>query len=149
VDNESMEARDVSIRIARFNDIGRIATAYSAWGYGGGITPDDTAWVAEAADELIGVVRVAPEHGILVLRGMRIADQWQRRGIGSRLLTSVGSWLDEARICYCVPYTHLVHFYGQIGFVEIAADAAPTFLSSRVAEYKRRSLDVLIMMRSA
>jgi GNAT superfamily N-acetyltransferase len=143
-----MEAKDVSIRIARSDDISRIATAYSQWGYGGGITPADTAWLAEAAGELIGVVRVAPEHGTLVLRGMRIADEWQRLCIGTRLLTAVGSWLDEGRQCYCVPYTHLVHFYGQIGFVEIANAAAPNFLRSRVAGYKDRSLDVLIMRRS-
>jgi GNAT superfamily N-acetyltransferase len=118
VDDESMEAKDVSIQIVCSNDISRIATAYSQWGYGGGITPADTAWLAEAAGELIGVVRVAPEHGTLVLRGMRIAEQWQRLGIGTRLLAAVGSWLDEGRKCYCVPYTHLVHFYGQIGFVE-------------------------------
>jgi hypothetical protein len=83
VDDGSMEAKDVSIRIARSNDISRIATAYSEWRYGGGITPADTAWLADAAGELIGVVRVAPEHGTLVLRGMRIAEQWQRRGIGN------------------------------------------------------------------
>ena len=82
-----MEAKDVSIMIARSNDISRITAAYSEWGYGGGIMPADTAWVAEAAGELIGVVRVAPEHGTLVLRGMRIAEHWQRLGIGTRLLT--------------------------------------------------------------
>jgi GNAT superfamily N-acetyltransferase len=148
MDDESMEAKDVTIRIARFDDIGKIAAAYSDWGYGAGIALDDTAWLAEAAGELIGVVRVAPEYGTLVLRGMRIAEQWRRLGIGSRMLTTVGSWLD-GRKCYCVPYTHLVHFYGQIGFVEIATAAAPTFLSSRVTEYKHRSLDVLIMVRVA
>ena len=147
VNDENMEARDVSIWIAGSNDISRIAAAYIEWGYGGGIAPDDTAWAAEAAGELIGVVRVAPEHGTLVLRGMRIAEQWQRLGIGTQLLTSVSSWLGEGRKCYCVPYTHLVHFYGQIGFVEIATDAAPAFLGSRVAKYKQRSLDVVIMVR--
>jgi GNAT superfamily N-acetyltransferase len=141
-----MDAKDVSIRIAGPIDIGRIAGAYSKWGYGGGIAPADTAWLAEAAGELIGVVRVAPEHGSLVLRGMRVAEQWQGLGIGTRLLTSVGSWLGE-RTCYCVPYTHLVRFYGQIGFVEIAT--APDFLSSRVAGYKELSLDVVIMARPA
>jgi GNAT superfamily N-acetyltransferase len=144
-----MEAKSVSIRIARSNDISSIAAAYSEWGYGGGISPADTAWLAEAANELVGVVRVAPEHDTLVLRGMRIAEQWQRRGIGTRLLTAVGSWLDEGRKCYCVPYSHLVRFYGQIGFVEIATAAAPAFLSSRGAGYKHRSLDVLIMVRFA
>jgi GNAT superfamily N-acetyltransferase len=142
-----MEAGDVSVRIARSDEIGRISAAYSEWGYGGGITPADTAWLAEAAGELIGVVRVAPEHGTLVLRGMRIAEEWRGLGVGTRMLTAVGSWLGD-RKCYCVPYAHLVHFYGQIGFVEIDPADAPSFLSSRVAEYKQRSLDVLIMVIS-
>jgi GNAT superfamily N-acetyltransferase len=148
MDDESVETKDIAIRIARFDDIGRIAAAYSEWGCGGGIDPNDTAWLAELADELIGVVRVAPEHGTFVLRGMRIAGQWRRLGIGARMLTAVASWLN-GRKCYCVPYTHLVHFYGQIWFVEVATAAAPAFLRSRVTEYKSRSLDVLIMVRSA
>ena len=142
-----MGAKDVSIRVARFDDISRIAAAYLEWGYGAGIAPDDTAWLAEIAGELIGVVRVAPEQGTLVLRGMRIAEQWRQLGIGTRMLNAVASWLD-GRKCYCVPYAHLVHFYGQIGFVEIATAGAPTFLGSRVTEYERRSLDVVIMVRS-
>jgi hypothetical protein len=68
MDDESVETKDIAIRIARFDDIGRIAAAYSEWGCGGGIDPNDTAWLAELADELIGVVRVAPEHGTFVLR---------------------------------------------------------------------------------
>ena len=141
-----MGETDVAIRIARSNDIGRIAAAYSEWGYGGGITPADTAWLAEAAGELIGVVRVAPEHGTLVLRGMRIAVPWRRLGVGTRMLTTVGLWLGD-RKCYCIPYSQLVRFYGQIDFVEIAASAVPAFLGSRVAEYKHSSLDVVIMVR--
>jgi GNAT superfamily N-acetyltransferase len=148
VDDGRMEAADVAIRIARFDDMSRIAAAYSEWGYGGGIVPADTAWLAEVAGELIGVVRVAPEHGTLVLRGMRIAERWRRLDIGTRMLTAVGSWLGD-RTCYCVPYTHLVPFYGQRGFVEIAASAAPAFLSSRIAEYRHSSLDVVIMVRTA
>jgi N-acetylglutamate synthase-like GNAT family acetyltransferase len=97
--------------------------------------------------ELIGIVRVAPEQGTLVLRGMRIAEQWRQLGMGTRMLDAVALWLGY-RKCYCVPYAHLVRFYGQIGFVEVAPATAPTFLSSRVTEYKRRSLDVIIMVRS-
>ena len=143
-----MEAKDVGIRIACPDDIGRIAATYLEWGYSAGIAPDNTAWLAEMAGDLIGIVRVAPEHGTLVLRGMRIAEQWRQLGIGTRMLNAVASWLD-GRECYCVPYVHLVHFYGQIGFVEIATAAAPAFLGSRVTEYQRRSLDVLIMVRRA
>ena len=49
--DESMEAKDVAIRIAHFDDIGKIAAAYSNWGYFGGIAPIDTAWLAEVAGE--------------------------------------------------------------------------------------------------
>jgi N-acetylglutamate synthase-like GNAT family acetyltransferase len=148
VNDKSTEEADVAIRIAHVNDISRVAAAYSKWGYGGGIVLNDTAWIAEVAGEVIGIVRIAPEHGTLVLRGMRIAEQWRRRRIGSRMLVTLGSWLNE-RECYCVPYTHLRPFYGQIGFVEISASAAPSFLRSRVVEYKRNSLDVVVMVRSA
>jgi GNAT superfamily N-acetyltransferase len=143
-----VEAKHAAIRIARPDDISRITAAYLEWGYGGGIASGDTAWLAEMAGDLIGIVRVAPEHGTWVLRGMRIAEQWRQLGIGTRMLNAVASWLN-GRECYCVPYAHLVHFYGQIEFVEIAAAAAPAFLGDRVAEYKRRSLDVLIMVRPA
>ncbi|HXJ40980.1 MAG TPA: GNAT family N-acetyltransferase [Bryobacteraceae bacterium] len=138
----------VTIRIAHSCELNRILAAYKNWGYGGGITPDDTAWLAEVATELIGIVRVAPECDILILRGMRIAEQWQRRGIGGQMLRIVAEWLGK-RECYCVPYTHLVHFYGQIGFVETEAAAAPSFLALRLDEYTRRSLDVTIMVRPA
>ena len=136
----------VTIRMAHSNDLSRMLAAYQAWDYGGGIALDDTAWLAEVGEELIGVVRIAPESGALVLRGMRIAEQWRGRGVGSQMLHIVAAWLGK-RECYCVPYAHLVDFYGQIGFVEIAPAAAPSFLVSRLEEYSRRGLNVTIMAR--
>ncbi len=143
-----MEANHVAIRIAPAHDLARILSTYTEWGYGAGVGPDDTSWLAEAADELIGVVRVASENDTLVLRGMQIAERWRRRGIGTRMLKAVAAWLDE-RKCYCVPYAHLIHFYGQVGFVEIKPEAAPAFLASRLAEYRHRSLNVVLMERPA
>jgi GNAT superfamily N-acetyltransferase len=134
--------------MAGSHDILRIAAAYAAWGYGGGIVHRDTAWVAELSGEVIGTVRVAPEHGTLVLRGMQVAERWQGTGIGTRLLAAVGSWLDD-RTCYCIPYAHLKRFYERIGFCEIAVSTAPSFLAVRTADYKKRGLDVLIMVRCA
>jgi GNAT superfamily N-acetyltransferase len=134
------------IRIAQANELGRVLAAYRNWSYGRGIAPDDTTWIAEAEGELIGVVRIAPERSTLVLRGMRIAEPWQRRGIGSRMLNTIAGWLDGNE-CYCVPYSHLLDFYGQVGFVEITPSAAPDFLTARLAEYRRQALSVIIMKR--
>ncbi len=128
-------------------DLGQITRTYESWGYSGGIKPEDTAWLALSGDELVGIVRVAPEKGTLVLRGMCIAEGWQRQGIGKRLLDAIAVWL-ENRECYCVPYNHLLAFYGRIGFIEIPADVAPAFLATRLREYTRRGLHVTVMCRS-
>jgi GNAT superfamily N-acetyltransferase len=142
-----METTDVRITIAGVDDICRIATAYAAWGYSGGITPEDTAWLAEISGNVVGTVRIAPEHGTLVLRGMQVAEQWRGLGLGTRLLHAVASWLDNRR-CYCIPYAHLEPFYGQAGFRRIPGSAAPPFLADRTAHYTQRGLDVRIMVRS-
>jgi GNAT superfamily N-acetyltransferase len=137
-----------TIQVAQPSDLKRIITAYEIWGYQRGIAPGDTVWMAEAADELVGVVRVAPENGTLVLRGMRIAELWRRQGIGSAMLRVVAAWLG-GRECFCVPYSHLIGFYGQIGFVETPSAAVPAFLAARLAEYKDSGLDVTVMRRPA
>jgi GNAT superfamily N-acetyltransferase len=142
----ALDTMNVTVRLAQRADLERIRNAYETWGYGGGINSEDVAWLAEVVDELIGVVRVAPENGILVLRGMRIAEQWRRRGVGTRMLDVVGEWLGS-RECYCVPYAHLIEFYGQIGFVEVAPAATPSFLAARLTEYRYRALNVTIMVR--
>jgi GNAT superfamily N-acetyltransferase len=136
----------ITVQIAKISDLNRILAAYERWNYQRGIGPDDTVWVAESAGELIGAVKIEPGNNTLVLRGMRVADQWRRHGIGSQMLQAIASWLGK-RECYCVPYVHLVAFYGQIGFVEMAPTAAPSFLAERWAEYQRRSLRVTIMVR--
>lgn len=136
----------VHIRIATASDIDRIGAAYRSWNYSPGITPGDTIWLAETEHELIGAVRIVTEHGTLVLRGMRIAEQRRRQGIGSAMLRASADWLG-ARECYSVPYTHLIDFYGRIGFVEIAPALAPAFLAARLEDYRSRGLEVIIMFR--
>lgn len=137
---------NATIRIAQAADLEHVLTTYERWGYKRGVAPGDTVWMAEAAGELIGVVRIAPENGSLVLRGMRIAEPWRRRGVGSAMLHVMGAWLG-GRECFCVPYSHLTEFYGQIGFVEMAPTAAPVFLADRLAEYTGSGLDVTLMRR--
>jgi GNAT superfamily N-acetyltransferase len=136
------------IRIGQTSDTNRILSLYESLGYRQGIARDDTVWIAEASGEPIGIVRIAPEFGVLVLRGMRVAEPWRRRGIGTQMLRAVDTWVD-GRACYCVPYSHLPSFYGQIGFKEITPESAPPFLAARLNDYKQRGLDVILMARLA
>ncbi len=143
------------IRIASAAEQDRVRAAYEALGYWKEIKLDsaDTVWLAEYAGEIVGIVRVAAEHGTLVLRGMRVLQSFQRQRIGTRLLQSIAASLGE-RECYCIPYSHLIGFYRQVGFVEIEPGADPSvepsvaaFLSARLAEYRRNGLDVTVMRR--
>src|ERR1051326_3107574 len=88
----------------------------------------DRFFISEMDGELVGVVRLALEEGALVLRGMRVRADMQRRGIGTRLLADVVAALGSQK-CYCIPYRWLISFYAQAGFVEVARDEVPPFLA--------------------
>ena len=140
------QANNIAFRIAAPEEYPRIEAVYVAWGYRGGVLPTDVVYLSEANGELIGIVRRTCEYGLVMLRGMYVAPQKRRRGIGSQLLARFVSDLDDV-ICFCVPLAHLQTFYGQGGFVPIPDQAAPEFLRDRMAKYRGDGLDVLVMRR--
>ena len=141
-----MQVSETQIRIARPDEHSRVLAVYAALGYRRTIDSADTVWLAESAEEAVGIVRVAAEQGTLVLRGMRIAEPVRRQRLGTRMLRVIAAWLQD-RECYCVPYPHLVGFYGQIGFTVIEPAAAPVFLAERLVDYQRSGEDVILMRR--
>ena len=70
-------------------DISRVLNFYAERCYGGGIRPEDAVLLAEHDGELIGIVRLTTEEGVVVLRGMQVHPRFQRQGIGKRLLAAV------------------------------------------------------------
>jgi GNAT superfamily N-acetyltransferase len=136
----------VDVRIGSADDQARARAAYESWGYRGGVQAGDTLFLAEQGGELVGVVRLTLEEGTRMLRGMQVAPHARRRGVGSRLLHALVSCLGGEE-CYCVPYAHLVGFYGQEGFAVRPLEEAPAFLVRRVADYRRDGLDVTVMRR--
>ena len=136
----------VTIREALPTDMSDVLGFYEAAGYRGAVTERAVVVLARLEGEIAGLVRLEPEQGTLVLRGMQVRVDHQRHGIGMALLGAVASRLRD-RSCYCVPYTHLRAFYGRIGFVEVQGKALPHFLSARAEEYRRRGLDVIVMGR--
>jgi GNAT superfamily N-acetyltransferase len=127
----------VEIRRATAADLPRVRAFYAEWRYAGEVQPADAVFVAADGPALLGVVRLAAEHGTAVLRGMRVAVVAQRQGIGTRLLDALVGVLDR-RECYCIPYAHLVGFYGQAGFRVRGPGDAPAFLAERLARYQAR-----------
>jgi N-acetylglutamate synthase-like GNAT family acetyltransferase len=127
----------IEVRRAMAEDISRALNFYAERRYSGGIRPEDAVLLAERDGELVGVVRLAAEEGVVVLRGMQIHPKFQRQGIGGRLLATVAQELD-GRVCFCIPYAHLVGFYGGIGFHVIEPAKAPTILRLRLERYQNR-----------
>jgi GNAT superfamily N-acetyltransferase len=138
----------LEIRRAVAEDIPRAREFYAERQYGGGLQPGDTVLLAEQDGELVGIVRLVPEEGTTVLRGMQIHPSVQRQGIGKQLLSAVAQVLGE-RACFCIPYAHLVDFYGSIGFGTIDPSKAPAFLGSRLEGYRNRGdgKEYLLMFR--
>jgi GNAT superfamily N-acetyltransferase len=141
---QRVSPESAALRFARTADLPRVLSAYAAWGYAREIRPADTVLLVEREDELLGMVRIAPEHGTLVLHGMQVAPAWRRRGVGTRLLEASVRWL-AGRECYCVPYAHLDGFYGRTGFLPCAPAEAPGFLVERLEACRDSGRDVTLL----
>jgi N-acetylglutamate synthase-like GNAT family acetyltransferase len=126
----------VRVRRAHPADLPRVRARYAAWRYGSDVALDDTAFIAEDDEALVGLVRLVQEQGVLVLRGMRVVAERQRQGVGTRLLHALVADVGT-EACFCIPYPHLVGFYGRGGFVEIDPADAPAFLGERLTAYRR------------
>ena len=90
------QAAAAAIRVATSGDRSRVEALYAELGYRRGVDAADRLVLAEADGHLIGVVRLAREHGTTVLRGMRVLPAHQRRGVGSALLVAVAAELGPA-----------------------------------------------------
>lgn len=127
----------LTVRRARPDEFNEVMEFLRENGYPLEVNPADTFYAAIDQGVMVGVVRLAREFGITVLRGMRVAPSHQRRGIGTRLIRLLEEDLNGTE-CYCIPYAHLIEFYGQIGFRVLDTSDAPPHLSERIAGYRAR-----------
>ncbi|PYL91789.1 MAG: hypothetical protein DMF16_01440 [Verrucomicrobia bacterium] len=93
----------IEVRRAMAEDISRVLKFYAERRYSVGIRPEDALLLAEHDGELIGIVRLTTEEGVVVLRGMQVHPRFQRPG------------------------KHLVSFYGGIGFHVMEPRRHPPF----------------------
>jgi GNAT superfamily N-acetyltransferase len=120
---------------------------YEQWGYGGGIGADDVVFAAQHEDAVVGLVRRAAEGGTTMLRGMYVAPDFRRRGVGTGLLAAFVDHLHGTE-CFCIPFAHLTGFYGRAGFALLPESAAPAMLFERLRTYRSEGHQVVLMRRA-
>jgi N-acetylglutamate synthase-like GNAT family acetyltransferase len=136
----------MTINLAKLHDTEAIKTFYSQCGYGGSLNKEDRVLIAQLGEEIIGAVRLCPDNGFSVLRGMQILAPFQRQGIGTQLLRACTEQLVD-QVCYCIPWQHLRSFYQQVGFQEVSPVEVPALLRERFDGYIVRGMNVIIMGR--
>ena len=136
----------VKVERVRPDERAQVAAFYKTAGYGAKIAHTDVTLAAKCRGELVGVVRLCDEDGVIVLRGMQVAPAFQRQGVGRTLLEHCAPYLDR-NVAYCLPYDHLVQFYGQAGFQPAATTGLPPFLVQRLASYIVSGHKVVAMRR--
>ena len=137
-----------SISAVDARDFPQVAALYRECGYHGGIADADTAFAAKVSDTVVAAVRLCPEGGVTVLRGMQVLPAYQRQGIGSKLLRECVPHLN-ASTAYCLPYSHLAAFYGAIGFITVDQATLPQFLQERQLGYVSSGIGTIAMSRMA
>ena len=134
------------VTVASTSEFPEVATFYATCGYDGGISQADTVLVSRICGQLVGVVRLCPQEGVVVLRGMQVHPAFRRQGVGSGLLSACIPFLNAGRT-FCLPYTHLVSFYGGAGFSIVEPSELPAFLAARLSSYLASGQQVLAMCR--
>lgn len=119
---------------------------YESVGYSGKVKDSDIVISARENNEIAGLVRLCEEEGVLVLRGLYVAEKMRGIGIGKRLLQAGVESIGK-KDCWGIPFRSLMSFYSSAGFSEHSDADAPSFLVQRRDEYRSRGLDVVIAKR--
>jgi predicted N-acetyltransferase YhbS len=135
-----------TITQAKPHDAKDIEAFYRQCGYGGGLSEKDLILIAQSEAKIVGAVRLCPETGFFVLRGMQVLAPFQRQGIGKQLLRSCTEQLVD-RVCYCIPWQHLRLFYQKAGFQEVLPSKVPILLRERFNNYIFKEMSVILMCR--
>jgi N-acetylglutamate synthase-like GNAT family acetyltransferase len=142
----NLQSNMMTINLAKPHNTEDIKVFYSQCGYGGGLNKEDVILIAQLEQKIIGAVRLCPDNGFSVLRGMQILPPFQRQGIGTQILQSCTEQLVE-QVCYCIPWQHLHSFYLQAGFQEVSPVEVPALLRKRFDDYISRGMNVILMGR--
>jgi len=130
------------------SELNELSDFYVKCGYGGTFDGSDDVFYVVENDRLSGVVRIALENGILILRGMQVLPTLRGKQIGRKLLRYMVDNISLIKApCYCLPHNHLIRFYGDAGFIIAEPIDVPDFLIKRQLKYTKQGLNIEVMVR--
>lgn len=139
---------EVEIRKLTDDEFFLAQSFYQTVGYKQAVRPENKFFGAVDGGELVGLVRLALEENVWVLRGMQIKPSHQFFGIGTRLIKLLEHEI-KSTTSFCLPHGWLEGFYGQIGFRKVEAlSGVPAFLAKRIAENQKKYPHLILMKRS-
>jgi N-acetylglutamate synthase-like GNAT family acetyltransferase len=147
-----LKTEDLQIQIRPGHDVKNAVDAfYSKNDSQGKARADDIFFLALRKDsEIVGCVRFCVEENTPLLRTMMIDPNYRRQKIGLKLLNHFENYLVQNKIqnTFCIPYSHLENFYGQIGFNKVSDDQMPSFLFERINSYRLKGKSFFCMRRA-
>ena len=136
----------LKISQAKLHDAENIKAFYNQCGYGGDLSEEALIFIAQLEERIVGAVRLCPNTGFFVLRGMQVLALFQGQGVGTQLLQACTEQLAD-QVGYCIPWQHLKSFYQQVGFQEVSPIEVPDLLCKRFNNYISRGMNVILMRR--
>lgn len=123
---------------------------YKETGYQGTARGNDIVFVLREHGKIIAAVRLCPgnegEHDWLLLRGLWVRPERQRRGLASALMTHVVSYITNRKV-WCYPDKPLEHFYARYGFETIDPVSMDSFILGPFEAYIRAGREIVTMVR--
>lgn len=121
----------IVLREMSTSELTAVRSFYRDVGYGGRARSSDRVVSALDGVGIVAALRLCEEESCLVMRGVYVAADRRSQGIGTSLVRFAEQWF-HARDIWCLPYAHLVPFYGRFGFSQVSENEAPEFLRARL-----------------
>ena len=120
---------------------------YKACHYSAKAGRGERVYVMRRGTDILAALRLVPKaDGYFFLRSMCVHPNHRRQGLGQQLLDGILPVLDQDA-CYCYPFSHLLAFYGRIGFELRQPDAVSAEIREPFQRYLAQGRDIAIMVR--
>lgn len=80
------------------------------------------------------------------LRGVYVDEHYRKQALGSQLMRGIHQTLTNEDTVFAFPYAHLHSFYGQLGYIDLAAEQLPDSLTVRYKQAQQQNKNWLCMV---